>query len=498
MSINFEINRLLNYGLQRELITKSDTRYSANRLIALLGLAEFSSEEVEETLPYPAEVIEKLSSFAVKQEIIEELQSSREIFECELMNCLVPRPSEVVDRFTELYEAAPKLATDYFYKLSQNSNYIRVDRTERDLRWEAETDYGNMIITINLSKPEKDPKDIAAAKNAPQAGYPKCALCIENEGFNGSASQAARANHRLVPVELKGEAWYMQYSPYVYYNEHSIVLCEEHRDMRVNRKSIERLLEFEEKFPHYFIGSNADLPIVGGSILTHDHFQAGCYEFPMARAGIRESLSFEGFGDISAGIVKWPMSVIRLRGTDKNKIAELAEKILNCWREYSDKEADVLAYSGDVPHNTITPIARRRDEDFELDLVLRNNRTTEEYPLGIFHPHEGYHHIKKENIGLIEVMGLAILPARLLNEMNLLKEALQNESEANVIMQSEPMQKHIPWYQSLKKCGVDEETEIRQDVGRIFCEILENSGVYKQTTDGMNAMKRFCEVVNES
>ena len=385
---NVEISRLLEYGLQRGLIAPEDKAYAANRMLALLGLREFEPQPVEEELHTPVEPLERLCQFAAEAGLIEpDTRDGRDQFDTELMNCLMPRPSQVVREFYSLYEKDKQAATDYYYQLARSSNYIRVDRIEKDRMWTAPTPYGDLVITINLSKPEKDPKAIAAAKNAPQSGYPKCALCRENEGYLGSANQAARGNHRLIPLELGGEPWFLQYSPYVYYNEHCIVLSHEHRPMKVSRQSISRLLEFVTFLPHYFVGSNADLPIVGGSILTHDHFQGGRYEFPMAKAPIREKVCFPGFEDVEAGIVHWPMSVIRLRGKEAQRLVDLADKILTAWREYSDESAEILAYTEGTPHNTITPIARRRGEDYELDLVLRNNRTTPEHPLGLFHPH---------------------------------------------------------------------------------------------------------------
>ena len=439
---NVEISRLLEYGLQRGLIAPEDKAYAANRMLALLGLREFEPQPVEEELHTPVEPLERLCQFAAEAGLIEpDTRDGRDQFDTELMNCLMPRPSQVVGEFYSLYEKDKQAATDYYYQLARSSNYIRVDRIEKDRMWTAPTPYGDLVITINLSKPEKDPKAIAAAKNAPQSGYPKCALCRENEGYLGSANQAARGNHRLIPLELGGEPWFLQYSPYVYYNEHCIVLSHEHRPMKVSRQSISRLLEFVTFLPHYFVGSNADLPIVGGSILTHDHFQGGRYEFPMAKAPIREKVCFPGFEDVEAGIVHWPMSVIRLRGKEPSRLVDLADKILTAWREYSDESVDILAYTDGTPHNTITPIARRRGEDYELDLVLRNNRTTQEHPLGLFHPHAEYHHIKKENIGLIEVMGLAILPPRLLTETQLLEQALKEPQKAAEIMDRPEMEK---------------------------------------------------------
>ena len=493
---NVEISRLLEYGLQRGLIAPEDKAYAANRMLALLGLREFEPQPVEEELHTPVEPLERLCQFAAEAGLIDpDTRDGRDQFDTELMNCLMPRPSQVVREFYGLYEKDKQAATDYYYQLARSSNYIRVDRIEKDRMWTAPTPYGDLVITINLSKPEKDPKAIAAAKNAPQSGYPKCALCRENEGYLGSANQAARGNHRLIPLELGGEPWFLQYSPYVYYNEHCIVLSHEHRPMKVSRQSISRLLEFVTFLPHYFVGSNADLPIVGGSILTHDHFQGGRYEFPMAKAPIREKVCFPGFEDVEAGIVHWPMSVIRLRGKEAQRLVDLADKILTAWREYSDESAEILAYTEGTPHNTITPIARRRGEDYELDLVLRNNRTTPEHPLGLFHPHAEYHHIKKENIGLIEVMGLAILPPRLLTETGLLEQALKNPAQAQEIMARPEMEKHQAWYEELKAAGAgegDTQRAIQESIGVIFGKILGNAGVYKDTEEGREAFRRFC------
>lgn len=493
---NVEISRLLEYGLQRGLIAPEDKAYAANRMLALLGLREFEPQPVEEELHTPVEPLERLCQFAAEAGLIEpDTRDGRDQFDTELMNCLMPRPSQVVGEFYSLYEKDKQAATDYYYQLARSSNYIRVDRIEKDRMWTAPTPYGDLVITINLSKPEKDPKAIAAAKNAPQSGYPKCALCRENEGYLGSANQAARGNHRLIPLELGGEPWFLQYSPYVYYNEHCIVLSHEHRPMKVSRQSISRLLEFVTFLPHYFVGSNADLPIVGGSILTHDHFQGGRYEFPMAKAPIREKVCFPGFEDVEAGIVHWPMSVIRLRGKEAQRLVDLADKILTAWREYSDESAEILAYTEGTPHNTITPIARRRGEDYELDLVLRNNRTTPEHPLGLFHPHAEYHHIKKENIGLIEVMGLAILPPRLLTETGLLEQALKDPAQAQEIMARPEMEKQQAWYEELKAAGAgegDTQRAIQESIGVIFGKILGNAGVYKDTEEGREAFRRFC------
>ena len=499
IDLSLEISRLLHYGLQQGLLEKEDLSYSANRMLALLGAREFTPQPVEEELPYPAEPLERVCDWAAQQGLLDpDTRDARDQLDTEVMNCLMPRPSQVVKTFYELYEKDKKSATDYYYDLSRASNYIRVDRVEKDKLWTAPTEYGDLVITINLSKPEKDPKAIAAAKNAPQSGYPKCALCRENEGYLGSANQAARGNHRLIPLELGGEKWFLQYSPYVYYNEHCIVLSSEHRPMKVSRESMARLLEFVTFLPHYFVGSNADLPIVGGSILTHDHFQGGRFEFPMAKAPVGEAVTFPGFEQVEAGIVKWPMSVLRLRSGDREALIDLGDKILQSWRGYSDESAGVLAYSGDTPHNTITPIARRRGEDYELDLVLRNNRTTEEHPLGLFHPHAQYHHIKKENIGLIEVMGLAILPPRLLAETELLEQALKEPVKAQEILARPEMEKHQAWYQELKAAGAgegDTRRKIQESIGQVFGKILGNAGVFKDTEEGREAFRRFCAQV---
>ncbi len=499
IDLNLEISRLLHYAIQKSLITPDDRAYAANRLLVCLKAREFTPVSVEEALPYPVEPLENLCQWAVSQGMIDpDTQDARDQFDTELMACLTPRPSEIIGRFRGLYQQSPQAATDYYYDLSRATNYIRVDRVEKDRMWTAPTPYGDLVITINLSKPEKDPKAIAAAKNAPKSGYPACALCRENEGYLGSANQAPRGNHRLIPLELCGEKWFLQYSPYVNKNEHRIVLSEEHRPMKVSKDSFWRLLEFVSLLPHYFIGSNADLPIVGGSILTHDHFQGGRYEFPMAKAPVREEVRFSSCPEVQAGMVNWPMSVLRLRSGNKALLVELAEKILAAWRGYSDKAAGVLAFSGDTPHNTITPIARRRGEDYELDLVLRNNRTTEEHPLGLFHPHAEYHHIKKENIGLIEVMGLAILPPRLLTETALLGQALADPAQAETIMARPEMKKHQPWYQELRARNIPAEEisqAIRESIGEIFGKILGNAGVFKDDEAGRQAFRRFCEGV---
>lgn len=499
VNVSLEISRLINFGRQKGLLGQEDETYAVNRILAVLGVSSFEKQQVEETLPYPAEPLERLSGWAAEQGLLDpDTRDMRDQMETEIMDCMTPRPSEVAEKFRSLYRQSPKAATDYYYSLSRATNYIRVDRVEKDRLWTAPTEYGELVITINLSKPEKDPKAIAAAKNAPQSGYPKCALCRENEGFKGSLNQAARGNHRLIPLELCGEPWFLQYSPYVYYNEHCIVLSQEHRPMKVSRASFEHLLDFVTLLPHYFVGSNADLPIVGGSILSHDHFQGGSYEFPMAKAPVTQEISFAGFENVKAGLVKWPMSVIRLRSQNREELVELADKILTAWRGYSDESADILAFTENTPHNTITPIARRRGEDYELDLVLRNNRTTPEHPLGLFHPHGEYHHIKKENIGLIEVMGLAILPPRLLTEAQAMEEALADPARAEEIMARPEMEKHRAWYEELKAEKIrpeNAEKAVKDSIGEIFGKILGNAGVYKDTEEGRAAFLRFCQSV---
>lgn len=502
IDINFAINRLLHYGLQQGLIEPEDTVYTANRLLYLLGLSEFTPVPVEETLESPAPVLEDMLDWAAENGKLEHnTVVYRDLFDTEIMNCLMMRPSEVVERFNRLYMHDSRSATDFYYHLSRASNYIRTDRVARDVKWETPTEYGDLVITINLSKPEKDPKAIAAAKTMKQTGYPKCALCRENEGFAGSVSQAARANHRMIPLTLDGEQWFFQYSPYVYYNEHCIVLNQAHTPMRVSEKTFRRLLDFVKKFPHYFLGSNADLPIVGGSILTHDHFQGGHFEFPMAKAPVTRPVKFAGFEDIEAGLVKWPMSVIRLRSPNAKRLCALATRILNQWRGYSDPAVGIFAETDGTPHNTITPIARMRSDGFELDLVLRNNRTSEEHPLGIFHPHAQWHHIKKENIGLIEVMGLAVLPARLKKELAFVEEALRCPEKEAECMAQPGMDAHRPWLEELKAMQIPADqidAVIREEVGKIFLHVLEDAGVYKATAAGRMAFLRFVDAVNKA
>ena len=450
---------------------------------------EYKDVDLEETL-------KELLDYACQQGIIQDSIGYRDLFDTKLMDCLMPRPSDVTDRFWEIYKKqGPREATDYFYKLSQDSDYIRRYRVSKDEKWVTKTPYGDLDITINLSKPEKDPKAIAAAKLAKQSGYPKCLLCMENEGYAGRLNHPARNNHRIIRITVNDSQWGFQYSPYVYYNEHCIVFNGQHTPMKIERAAFVKLFDFVKQFPHYFLGSNADLPIVGGSILSHDHFQGGHYTFAMAKAGIEQRFVMPGFEDVEAGIVYWPMSVLRLRGKEPERLTELGDKVLGAWREYTDEVAFVYAQTDGEPHNTITPIARKNGEMYELDLVLRNNITTEEFPLGVYHPHQELHHIKKENIGLIEVMGLAVLPSRLKDELALLGEYLV---EGKNVRENEMLKKHgdwvdefLPGYERITRENVHE--ILQDEVGKVFARVLEDAGVYKCTPEGRKAFGRFLE-----
>lgn len=503
MNVNSLVKRLVNYAVRYGLVTEEDRIFMTNALIDELGLSEFEDTDVPEPeadkLPEDEldEVLGGLCDFAYEHGIIAENSVVyRDLFDTKLMGILTPRPSEVIKHFNELLSVSPEKATDYFYDLSRKSNYIRAGRVKKDLRWQVPSEYGDIDISINLSKPEKDPKAIAAAKLLPQAGYPKCLLCPENVGYAGRVNHPARQNIRLIPLKIDGCDWFMQYSPYVYYNEHCIALNKVHTPMLINRSSFAKLLDFVDALPHYFIGSNADLPIVGGSILSHDHMQGGRYTFAMERAEIETPLAFRGYENVEAGIVKWPMSVIRLRSLDKGTLVDLADKILKSWRGYTDKDAFIFAETNGEPHNTITPIARRRGEKFELDLVLRNNITTEEHPLGVFHPHAELHNIKKENIGLIEVMGLAVLPARLKAEMEILADAILGGKD---IASDERIAKHLEWYKKFEESYTftkENVTEIlHSEIGKTFVRVLEDAGVYKRTEEGKKAFIRFAEQV---
>ena len=493
MDMNTNISALVQYGLDKKLIEPCDKAFIINQL---LTPQQLDSYEPVETRPMPLEQILKgMVDDAVNKGIIDDDSTSRDLFDTKLMGILTPMPREVRSKFETLYAENPKAATDWFYKFSQDTDYIRRYRIQKDLRWKTTTEYGNLDITINLSKPEKDPKAIAAAKAAPQSGYPKCQLCAENEGYAGRMNHPARQNHRIIPITIGGSLWYLQYSPYVYYNEHCIAFNAEHTPMKIDKAAFEKLLDFVTIFPHYFIGSNADLPIVGGSILSHEHFQGGCYTFPMEKSPIERKIEFKGYDDVKAGIVKWPMSVIRLTCADKQRLADLADRILQSWRSYTDADAFIFAETKGEPHNTITPIARRRGEDYELDLVLRNNITTNEHPLGVFHPHAELHHIKKENIGLIEVMGLAVLPSRLKQELTDLEKAILYDDPL-----TGDLAKHADWITELKsRCSfTPENTEmiLKMEVGRVFANVLIHAGVYKRDPEGAAAFDRFIRYVN--
>lgn len=490
------IGALVDYAIGHELADPLDRVFYQNRLMEELKVDAFAPEG--ETLDMSLEeLLGALCDYAVENGIIPDCGiTGRDLFDTKLMGILTPRPSEVVKMFRALYAESPEKATNYYYRLSCDSDYIRTYRVKKDLKWVYSGKYGDIDITVNLSKPEKDPKAIAAAKTQKQTGYPKCAICRENEGFSGSMTQAARQSHRLIPITMAGQDWFLQYSPYVYYNEHCIALSASHTPMKIDRDSFVKLLDFVTIFPHYFLGSNADLPIVGGSILTHDHMQGGHQSFAMERAAIEKELHFDGFDNVRAGIVRWPLSVIRLTSSDRDALVELADRILGAWRSYSDPSAFIFAETDGVPHNTITPIARRRGEDYELDLVLRNNKTTEEHPLGVFHPHADKHNIKKENIGLIEVMGLAVLPSRLKAEIEELAQALVAGKD---IASCENIAKHAEWVAAFAdRYTFTEENVtdiIKEEIGKTFEAVLEDAGVYKCTSEGRAAFLRFIETV---
>ena len=489
------IEDLLGYALRTGLIEECDRTWASNALLQAMKLESWEDPQTARERPLE-DILRELLEDAAARGVIQNDITSRDLFDTELMGILTPRPAQVISEFRRRYQADPKAATDWFYRFSQDTDYIRRYRIARDVKWKAVTPYGDMDITINLSKPEKDPKAIAAAKAAPQRGYPKCLLCRENEGYAGRLNHPARQNHRIVPITINQEDWFLQYSPYVYYNEHCIVLNGHHTPMKIDKATFRKLLDFVKQFPHYFVGSNADLPIVGGSILSHDHFQGGRYAFAMEKAPVEQHVTFRGFADVEAGIVKWPMSVIRLRCKDDQRLAELAERILTAWRCYTDEAAFVLAETDGEPHNTITPIARMRKGQFELDLVLRNNITTAEYPLGVYHPHQELHHIKKENIGLIEVMGLAVLPARLKDELHGVAQALVRGDD---LRQDETLRKHADWADELKTrytfTADNAEELLRQEVGAVFATVLEHAGVFKRTPEGQEAFLRFIRSV---
>ncbi len=497
MKIETYIDSLVSYAMNRGLAEPVDHQVLTNRLLDLLHKDDYEPSDEPQTEDLE-EILAGILDYAVANGLCDDGITARDIFDTRIMGAVTPMPREVIRTFREKYVKSPVEATDWYYQFSCDTDYIRRYRIAKDMRWKYPSPYGEMDITINLSKPEKDPKAIAAAKNAPQTAYPKCQLCRENEGYAGRMNHPARANHRIVPIEICGANWCLQYSPYVYYNEHCIVFNAEHVPMKIDRSAFDKLLDFVRVFPHYFVGSNADLPIVGGSILSHEHFQGGHYTFAMETAGIEKEVSFAGYEDISAGIVKWPMSVIRLTGKDPARISELADKILTVWRGYSDESVGVVAFSDGEPHNTITPIARRRGEDYELDLVLRCNITTEEHPLGVFHPHADKHHIKKENIGLIEVMGLAVLPSRLKKELTDLAQAIVDGKD---IASDEVLSKHAPWVEELKKQYTftqDNAMDIlMQETGKVFAAVLEDAGVYRNTDQGRAAFVAFVDAVNQ-
>ena len=515
--IQNNILELTQYALDAGLIQPADKVYTINRLLELFELDEMEIPEKSmenddlELVKDLEEILEGMLDYAAEQGLIQENTITyRDLFDTKIMSVLMPRPSEVQEMFKRLYEnEGAEAATDYYYKLSGDSNYIRRARVAKDMKWTTDTEFGTLDITINLSKPEKDPKAIAAAKLAKQSGYPKCLLCKENEGYAGRINHPARQNHRVIPVTINNSDWFFQYSPYVYYNEHCIVFNSEHTPMKIERATFGKLLDFVEQFPHYFVGSNADLPIVGGSILSHDHFQGGHYEFAMAKAEMEQEITFKDFEDVQAGIVKWPMSVIRLSSVEKDRLIALADKILQAWRGYTDEDAFVFAKTNGEPHNTITPIARKRGEAYELDLVLRNNITTEEHPLGVYHPHANLHHIKKENIGLIEVMGLAVLPARLKAEMEALeqmyvaREAVKNNGEKakQEYRDNELTSKHADWMEEVMERHPDMTIEsvheiLLEEIGQVFKQVLIDAGVYKCTKEGREAFGRFIDYVN--
>ena len=491
MTVDSYIAALAAYGVRTGLIEEADRTWAINSLLEVMGRTDFAQPEEVPELPLE-EILAALIKDAVERELISDDATSRDLFDTRLMGVLTPRPSQVRRTFWEKYAESPRTATDWYYQLSQDTDYIRRYRIAKDRKWVTATSYGDLDITINLSKPEKDPKAIAAAKAAPQGGYPKCMLCMENEGYAGRMNHPARQNHRIIPVTIDNKSWFLQYSPYVYYNEHCIVFNSIHTPMKIEQATFRKLLDFVKQFPHYFVGSNADLPIVGGSILSHDHFQGGHYTFAMEKAPVEKEVSFPGYEDVAAGIVKWPMSVIRLRCADDNRLVELGGKILAAWRGYTDADAFIFAETDGEPHNTITPIARMRDGQYELDLVLRNNITTPEHPLGVYHPHAELHHIKKENIGLIEVMGLAVLPARLKGELAALADALVSGKD----LRSDPvLEKHADWAEELLKkytfTAENAQDILQEEVGHVFARVLEHAGVYKCDAAGREAFLRF-------
>ena len=485
------VKALVQYALKTGLVEEGEEIWAENTVLDALKADSFPETEVSEDAPL-SDILAALTEYAIPGESV----VYRDLFDTEIMGRLTPRPGQVRAKFAALRAWSPREATDWYYRFSCDTNYIRRDRIAKDVQWKAPTEYGDLDITINLSKPEKDPKAIAAARNLPASAYPRCMLCAENEGYAGRVNHPARQNHRVVPITINGSDWFLQYSPYVYYNEHCICFNKIHTPMKIDRACFKKLLDFVSQFPHYFVGSNADLPIVGGSILAHDHFQGGRYTFAMEKAPVETKISFPGFEDVDAGIVKWPMSVIRITSPEPERLVELADRILAAWRGYTDEAATIFAETDGTPHNTITPIARRRGEDFELDLVLRNNLTTEKYPLGLYHPHQELHHIKKENIGLIEVMGLAVLPSRLKEELAAVAETLASGGDLRA---SELTEKHADWAESFRdKYDITAENAldiVKRETGKVFARVLEHAGVYKRDGAGKAAFLRFIESV---
>ncbi len=494
MDINTAIKSLVQYAVDNGLIKDDDRVYSVNQICEALKMDSFD-DCVAQNAPLE-EILASILDYAVDKGICEDGVVYRDLFDTKIMGLLTPKPSEVITQFKEQYAKSPVAATDYYYKLSTASDYIRTYRVKNDLKWITKTEYGDIDITINLSKPEKDPKAIQQALKMKASSYPKCMLCKENEGYAGRLNHPARQNHRIIPITLGGEQFYLQYSPYVYYNEHCIVFNAEHTPMKIDKQAFEKLFDFLDLFPHYFIGSNAGLPIVGGSILTHEHFQGGRYEFAMAKAPIETALSFPGYEDIDAGIVKWPMSVIRLTGSDRHRVTALCDKILTCWKNYTDEDAFIFAETDGEPHNTVTPIARMRDGRYEMDMVLRNNITTPDYPMGYYHPHPEYHNIKKENIGLIEVMGLAVLPSRLKKEMALVADAIKSGADISSI---DEIAKHSDWIERIKAKRTltpdNCETVLKDEIGIVFTSILEQCAMFSHDDNGKAQFIKFVESV---
>ncbi len=495
--INKSIKKLVQYAIEKNLINIADKNYAINRILEILQLDEYIEPE-ENFQNIDLELtLQEILEYAIQKGLIEDNIVRKDLFDTKIMGALTPFPHEIIDSFKTKYTLSPQNATDWFYEFSQNTDYIRRYRIKKDIRWKTDTEYGTLDLSINLSKPEKDPKAIAEAKKLKQSSYPKCMLCPENEGYTGRINHPARQNHRIIPIKLNNENWYFQYSPYVYYNEHCIILNENHTPMVINENTFKKLFDFIELFPHYFIGSNADLPIVGGSILTHDHFQGGNYKFAMEKAPVEKTFKIKNFEDIETGIVKWPMSVLRLRSKNSERIIKFASHILDLWRNYSDENVFIYANTNNEPHNTITPIARKRGEFYELDLVLRNNITTEEHPLGVYHPHKELHHIKKENIGLIEVMGLAVLPSRLEKEF---KEIAKLVLEKGNLYENDLTNKHADWVNSFlpKYKNVNENnimTILEEETGLVFAKVLECCGVFKRDKKGQDAFERFINVL---